>query len=40
VITHNASIADMAHRVIYLNDGQISKIDQHDSRLSPHQLSW
>lgn len=40
VITHNASIADMAHRVIYLNDGQISKIDHHDSRLSPQQLSW
>jgi len=40
VITHNASISDMAHRVIYLNDGQISKIQQNETRISPHQLSW
>ena len=40
VITHNASIADMAHRVIYLNDGQISKIQHNDTRKSPHELSW
>lgn len=40
VITHNASIADMAHRVIYLNDGQISKIHQNKIRKSPSELSW
>lgn len=40
VITHNASIADMAHRVIYLNDGQISKIIQNDVRKSPGELNW
>ncbi|NOQ65258.1 MAG: ATP-binding cassette domain-containing protein [Methyloprofundus sp.] len=40
VITHNASIADMAHRVIYLNDGQISKIQQNKIRKSPNELSW
>lgn len=40
VITHNASIADMAHRVIYLNDGRISKIVHNETRKSPHDLSW
>jgi len=40
VITHNASISDMAHRVIYLNDGKISKIQQNETRISPQQLSW
>lgn len=40
VITHNASIADMAHRVIYLNDGQISKIHANKTRKSPHELTW
>jgi len=40
IITHNASIADMAHRVIYLNDGQISKIHQNKIRKSPNELSW
>ncbi|MCW8928645.1 MAG: ABC transporter ATP-binding protein [Gammaproteobacteria bacterium] len=40
VITHNASISDMAHRVIYLNDGQISSIKQNDIRKTPHELSW
>ena len=39
VITHNASIADMAHRVIYLNDGQISKIQKNKIRKSPNELS-
>lgn len=40
VITHNASISDMAHRVIYLNDGQISKIQHNERRKSPNELSW
>ena len=40
VITHNATIANMAHRVIYLNDGLISQIIQNKSRQSPHELRW
>jgi len=40
VITHNASIADMAHRVIYLNDGQISRIQHNDRRKLPNELNW
>ena len=40
VITHNASIADMADRVIYLHDGRISKIEHNETTKSPDQLNW
>lgn len=40
VITHNASIADMAHRVIYLHDGRISNMVTNEQRKRPEQLSW
>ena len=40
VITHNASIAAMADRVIYLGDGRIQKIERNAHKLSPSELSW
>jgi putative ABC transport system ATP-binding protein len=40
VITHNAAIAAMADRVIYLADGRIQRIEAHAQRLSPAELSW
>ncbi len=40
VITHNASIAQMAHRVIHLSDGQIVSIDQRQTRLRARDISW
>lgn len=40
VITHNATIANMADRVVYLSNGQISKIDQHVQKASPGDLVW
>lgn len=40
VITHNASIADMADRVIYLSDGQISKIVCNESKKPASELVW
>lgn len=40
IITHNASIADMAHRVIYLHDGQISQIMHNERRKPPEELNW
>ena len=40
VITHNASIKNMADRVIYLADGQIAKSERIASKLRPHELSW
>ena len=40
VITHNATIADMAHRVIVLSDGQIVDIRQNQSRKQASELVW
>jgi len=40
VITHNAGIAQMAHRVIHLADGLISKVDINATQLPPRELSW
>ncbi|MFM8899392.1 MAG: ABC transporter ATP-binding protein [Burkholderiales bacterium] len=40
VITHNAAIAGMAHRVIYLGDGRIQKIETNTQQLQPSELSW
>ena len=40
VITHNASIAQMADRVIHLADGLISEVHINQTRLSPQELSW
>ncbi|MBW4933554.1 ABC transporter ATP-binding protein [Marinobacter sp. F4206] len=40
IITHNASIAGMADRVITLSDGNISGERRNSERQSPHTLSW
>ncbi len=40
VITHNAGIAQMADRVVYLTDGLISDIHINDTRVSPKSLTW
>ncbi len=40
VITHNAAIAQMADRVISLSNGQISGIQENQSRISAQQLEW
>ena len=40
VITHNAAIAGMADRVIYLGDGRIQKIEVNAHKISPSELSW
>jgi len=40
VITHNAVIADMAHRVISLADGQIAEVRSNASRIAPSELAW
>ncbi len=40
VITHNASIADMAHRVFQLADGRVKKVTENDQRISAESLSW
>lgn len=40
VITHNATIANMADRVIYMVDGQISQIVTNSNKLTADQLEW
>lgn len=40
LITHNAAIARMADRVLYMADGRIASIDVNPVRASPHELSW
>jgi putative ABC transport system ATP-binding protein len=40
LITHNAGIADMADRVIHLNDGLIAKVHINEHKKSPQELHW
>jgi putative ABC transport system ATP-binding protein len=40
VITHNAGIAGMAHRVIHLADGRVQRIDTNARRAMASELSW
>lgn len=40
VITHNAVIADMADRVLYMSDGRIVDERQNAERRDPRALSW
>lgn len=40
VITHNAAIAAMAHRVVQLADGRIARIETNEQRALPAELSW
>src|SRR4029450_1177450 len=40
IITHNASIQDVAHRVLFFADGQISKVRTNETRRAAAELSW
>jgi putative ABC transport system ATP-binding protein len=40
VITHNAAIAGMADRVLYLGDGRIQRIVANEHKLAVAELSW
>jgi putative ABC transport system ATP-binding protein len=40
IITHNAAIAGMADRVIYLSDGRITNIHENHERANVHSLAW
>lgn len=40
LITHNAAIQRIAHRVIVLADGQVIRDDANPERLLPAQVSW
>jgi len=40
IITHNATIQDVAHRVLSFADGQISGVRKNDNRRPAAELSW
>ncbi len=40
VITHNAGIRQMAHRVFYFADGTVSRVVVNKKRLEPAQIEW
>lgn len=40
VITHNAEIQRMAHRVIFFQDGKISETRVNNKRLAPSEIVW
>ena len=40
IITHNATIAELAHRVIHFADGNIQQIIVNQYRKTPEQIEW
>ncbi|TCO71264.1 ABC transporter ATP-binding protein [Rhodovulum euryhalinum] len=40
VITHNAAIRRMAHRVVRFQDGRITAVEENAQRLAPHEIEW
>jgi len=40
IITHNAAIAELAHRVIYFADGKVSRIDENEVPKQVKDISW
>jgi putative ABC transport system ATP-binding protein len=40
LITHNASIASMANRVIRLMDGQVAEMYENAEQVNPSEISW
>ena len=40
LITHNATIQQIAHRVVVLADGKVTRDEANATRLSPEEVSW
>ncbi len=40
IITHNAGVADMAHRVVTFSDGRVGKVEVNATRIKPEALTW
>jgi len=40
IITHNASIQDVANRVLFFADGKISRIHKNETRRTAAEISW
>lgn len=40
IITHNAGIREIAHRVLYFIDGKISNVHVNETRIEPAEVVW
>jgi putative ABC transport system ATP-binding protein len=40
LITHNAAIKDIAHRVVRFADGRVAQTEINPRRVSPAEVSW
>lgn len=40
IITHNTAIAQIAHRIFYLKDGRLDRIEENESPLPPEKVNW
>ena len=40
VITHNAEIRRMAHRVIRFQDGRVAEVEVNEGRIAPAEIAW
>jgi putative ABC transport system ATP-binding protein len=40
IITHNATIQEVAHRVLFFADGQVSKVQKNETRRAAAELAW
>ncbi|PIE07406.1 MAG: ABC transporter [Rhodobacterales bacterium] len=40
IITHNAGIREMAHRVIHFADGNIASVSANETRIAPGDIAW
>jgi putative ABC transport system ATP-binding protein len=40
LITHNATVADMADRVVTVSDGKIREQRRNEQRKDPRELQW
>jgi len=40
LITHNAAIGKMAHRVFYFGDGNITRMEVNEARVEPETIKW
>ncbi|MDA4848394.1 ABC transporter ATP-binding protein [Hoeflea poritis] len=40
IITHNATIQEIAHRVIFFIDGKISEVKTNETRIRPSEVVW
>lgn len=40
IITHNAAIRNIAHRVVYFADGKVARVEVNAHRAEPSEVSW